>query len=163
MRSNEDQYTLITNLEFVIIQDVRMFCHALLISEMEDSLVREKRKRELRGFFVDLSSEVFDMRIPSVDYKLVDAHSGDVFVGHSGKSCPLFSGAILKINGVVDIQLICGYRLGLDVHEFPLDTDICEVWDVLPRKVAAHWTAPSMPVVRYESASIVRATLRAIL
>jgi len=158
---NRGKYVLITNLDYVFIQDVRLYCHALLISENR-SLLSDGVARSLRGFLTDASAEVFDMRIPSIEHTLVSGKSRDVFVGSSGEPRPLFTGATLKIADVIDIQLICGsskIRQDLDVHKFPDNTDITEVWDELPKRVARHWSAPNMPMTQWLPSALMKIKL----
>ena len=48
---------------------------------------------------------------------------------------------------------------GVQILHFPNNADIDLVWGTLIREVAAHWSAPRMPIKHFEDASLVRSIL----
>lgn len=159
------RYTLITNLDYVVIGGVRTRTHALLVSRTEGLFAREQPEFKLRGFSTDPSLPTFDAWLQTDEYELVDAvDRSAVFVGGNGKPEPLFSGAIMIIAGGPNAQLIRGANSNraIDVHRFPDGTNNTEVWPMLEEKVAEYWTQDCcMPVANWQLASYVYATRKA--
>lgn len=156
------RYTLITNLDYVIVGQVRTSSHALLVESCEHPLMRGEARHQLRGFCTTPSVPTFDIDIPSYEFSLEDAASHNIMTLRHGEDepTPLMHGAIMHIPGFVDVQLIAGVnsRRGLDVKRYPDNTDIGQVWADLELKVLEYWEAPNIMVPQWHPA----ATLRAI-
>lgn len=152
------RYTLITNLDYVVIGGVRTYTHALLVERGDSLFSPDEPQYKLRGFGTDPALPTFDTVIPTDEFELVAAQSSAVFVGGDGEPRPLFGGAIMRIAGVLEVQLIAanGSRQPIDVHRFPEDAGVDAVWDMLGRKVAEHWHAPNMPLPQWVSSAAVR-------
>ena len=145
-------YTLITNLEWAVVNGIRTFTHALLVSDHEGAFDKNTRRRQLRGFGTDPAWPVFDLDIPSTSYTLSDARSGNVMIlsGNDPKPRPLCSGAIMQIESGPRVDLLVSdQRRPLDVRTFPREVTIRDVWDVLPGLVRSYWTAPNMPTLQW--------------
>jgi hypothetical protein len=155
------RYTLITNLDYVVIGAVRTYTHALLVERGDSVFNRGEPQYKLRGFGTDPALPTFDMVIPTDEFELVAAQSNAIFVGGDGEPRPLFGGAIMRIAGAPEIQLIAagGSRQPIDVHRFSEDTHVDAVWELLSRKVAEHWSAPNMPLLQWVSSAAVRQAL----
>lgn len=156
------RYTLITNLDYVTVNGIRTFTHALLAERTDSIFDHDKPQHKLRGFSTDPSLPTFDTVIPTDEFDLVPAQSGHLFIGGDGEPRPLLGGAIMKIVGAPDVQLIAGVnsREPIDVHRFPEDTHVDMVWEMLSRKVAEHWTAPNMPLPQWMPSAAVRSMIR---
>lgn len=155
------RYTLITNLDYVVIGGVRTYTHALLVERGDSLFNPDEPQYKLRGFGTDPALPTFDAVIPTDEFELVAAQSNAIFVGGDGEPRPLFGGAIMRIVGVPEIQLIAagGSRQPIDVHHFSEDTYVDAVWELLSRKVAEHWSAPNMPLLQWVSSAAVRQAL----
>lgn len=154
-----DRYTLITNLDYVVVGNVRTYTHALLVERSASVFCRDEMQYKLRGFGTSPSLPTFDVIIPIDDFELVPASSAAIFIGNDGESRPLFGGAIMKIAGMVEVQLIAanGSRDPIDVQRFGEGTHIDVVWQALEVKVAQHWHAPNMPLPQWVPSQSVRA------
>lgn len=152
------RYTLITNLDYVVIGGVRTYTHALVVVRVDDIINPDEPQCQLRGFGTDPALPTFDTVIPTDEFELVAAQSNAIFVGGDGEPRPLFGGAVMRIAGAPEVQLVAasGSRQPIDVHRFPEDTPVDAVWDMLGRKVAAYWTAPNMPLPQWVSSAAVR-------
>ena len=145
------KYTLITNLEFVVVNGVRTHTHALLVEE-GPSMFGGGADRRIRGFGMDPAWPVFDiMGLPSIDFELTDASGGPLFISDSNpEGRPLYSGAIMQMAaGGPKIDLIVqDHEQALDIKRFEGrygDSIITKVWDHLSATVGRFWRAPNMP------------------
>ena len=144
-----DKYTLITNLEWVTVNGIRTFTHALLVSDHFD---KKLRRLQLRGFHVCPASPVFDLDIPSTAYTLTDAHSSNVMIvsDHEPELRPLCSGAIMQMEGGPRVDLVVSHRKRpLDIRTFEGERSILQAWDMLPGLIRSYWTAPNMPTLQW--------------
>ncbi len=152
-----NRFTLITSIDYVCIGPVRTFTHALLVESTSDGFLREGIRHRLRGFTVHASSPTFDLELPTCEFTLTDARSGNLFIGGDDQLRPLFSGSIMRFPGLAhDIELIAKYRSNIDVLRLPDGTEYDALWLELERRVAHHWTAPFMPRIEHRSANMVR-------
>lgn len=142
------RYTLITNLDYVTVRDVRTFTHALLLITEEHPLQRGTPRHLLRGFSTTPSVPTFDVVIPTATFTLEDAASHSMVTLRAGdsKPTPLMHGAIMHIPDFGEVHLIAGVNseTGLDIKCYADGTEISQVWNDLERKVAEHWTAPNI-------------------
>lgn len=137
---------LFTNLNYVILNDVRAYCHGLLLQSDQSVFNHRKLEHRVRGFGTEAAWPVFDTKVDSIEYQIVAAAGADVFVPGDNAPRPLFSGAILELRGGLKITLLdCDHRRPIDVHEFPEGTEYEDVWVMLQRKADDYWTAPNMP------------------
>lgn len=121
----KSKYVLITNLSYVIIGDVRTDTHALLLEEWEEQLGGKYARRRVRGFGTDATWPVFDLHVSSVGYELTVKGKGHV---------------ILQIDNGPRLDLsVSDQDRPIDVLTFAPGTDIEEVWEALPWKVASYW------------------------
>lgn len=147
----EDHYILFTNLNYVTIGSVRTSSHALLLSQREAFLARGTPEFILAGFAIDASIPTFDIRVPSIEYKLEDAASSNIAMLHDdGSIKPLCSGAILTIEGFEPIQLVSHTRdQPIHVDIFAGEDAAQRAQSVLPLRVHQFWAAPGMPAVAW--------------
>lgn len=154
------EYTLITNLDWVIIGGTRVYTHALVIAKSAHGF-EDKLETHLRGFGVDPSNPTFDYRLPAHEWKLVDGRGNAFVLRDNGEMESMINGAILECPGLAEkVQLICSqYSPKLDIKHYPPGSEITVVWEDLPRKVAEHWGAPNMPVMKWMPSALVRQAL----
>lgn len=137
---------LFTNLDYVILNEVRTYCHGLVLQSDRSLFNHNKLEHKVRGFGTEAAWPVFDMKVESVEYQISRAAGADVFFAGDSAPRPLFSGAILELKDGPKITLLdCDHRRPIDVHEFPEGTDYEDVWVMLQRKADDYWTAPNMP------------------
>lgn len=140
----KERYVLFTNLEYVSIGTVRTHTCALLLQEEKEQRLGPRCRA--RGFGTEAAWPSFDMAIESIGYELVPAQSAVMVSGDAGTR-PLMTGAILRLAGAPDIQLVANDdERPIDVSRYEGDErTILKVWPVLEEKVARYWTAPAMP------------------
>jgi hypothetical protein len=152
-----NNYTLITNLSYVILPSVRTFCHALLLEEGPAGFLSGMKgtRRQMRGFGPNGAWPVFDIDVSSIEFTLVDAMSQDMIMSHDGSIRPLSTGAIMKLKDGPELSLLVSdHEQSISIERFK--DDITEVWQHLPQKVAQFWRAPYFPVLRYVPVEHVR-------
>ncbi len=139
-----DRYVLFTNLQYVSVGPVRAHAGALLLEEHGARALGPPRLA--RAFGTEAAWPVIDLVIESIEYELISAQSTVVVVGDGGPR-PLMTGAILRIQGSPDIQLIVhDDDRPIDVSRYEGDEHtILKVWSALEEKVAHYWTRPAMP------------------
>lgn len=148
--STQDKHTLITNLEWVTINGIRTYTHALLLTDGAYAFGPSDRRRyQVRGFGTDSAWPVFDLDVPSIEYTLADARSGAIMLTDDDPAGrPLISGAIMQIKDGPRADLVVSDRKApLQVDQFMCS--ILQVWDVLPMYVRRFWTAPNMPTLHW--------------
>jgi hypothetical protein len=141
----KERYVLFTNLTYVTVGAVRVHACALLL--VEECRERSAGPRCLaRAFGTEASWPVFDMPIGSIAYELAAAQSASWIFG-DGDPKPLLTGAILRIQGEPDIQLVADDdEQSIDVSRYEGDEHtILKVWPALEEKVARYWNRPAMP------------------
>jgi hypothetical protein len=151
MREDEPvKYILFLNLEFVIVNQVRTFTHALLLEEGPSMFSGIDRRA--RGFGTDPAWPVFDFPIPSLDYELTDASGGPILITDSKpEGRPLHAGAIMQFKGTDAPRLdliVQDQDQPLDIRTFEGkwgDRVITDVWEKLSSLVGRYWKAPNMP------------------
>lgn len=116
------ELTLITNLWYVTINDVRMSCHALMIDR---NITRGIWK--LRGFGTEAAWQVFDFDLTSSEFEITED--------------------VLSITGAPKILLWRDNDTHVDVSVFDLDPAVgyATIYAELEKRVAKHWHAPYMP------------------
>lgn len=150
MTTDNSKHILITNLEYVVVNGVRTFTHALLLTEGK-AFFRDGVRRELRGFGTDPAWPTFDLTVPSMIYTLMPASNPHVVMitDAAPEGRPLLSGAIMQIEGGPRVDLVVSNpEQPLDIQTF--DGSILQVWQVLPRLVRKYWTAPNMPALHWD-------------
>ncbi len=137
--------TLLTNINFAQIGDLRLECHALLIESGEKSTFGEGVTHKLRGFGTTGCAGIFTQWLSDGAFTLKPAESKNVdFMADNGTMKPLFSGANLCIDGRE-------YFLQIEDRNCPFDeadmtgVDYDVIWDTLARKVEQYWNTPHMP------------------
>jgi len=145
-----ERFVIITNLQYVCIGPVRAHVSALLLEENESPFDRGKLRCRMRGFWVDPSAEIFDMEIPSVDFELVPAKSGHIFISDSQpEPGPLFQGGVMKIaGGGPEVSMISRddrHEIQIDRFEGKTgDRTILKIWEHFPPLVQKYWNAPNI-------------------
>ncbi len=133
-----EKYTLITNLQYVSIGEVRTFCYALLVEENE-GLSRGSTMFKVRGFGTDPAWPVFDIFLKNSEYRLADACSPHVFIGCDGEMRPMALGYIMQFKDGPALELVVANpkaHLHEDRFEGPSgESPILRVWAVLPPRV----------------------------
>lgn len=159
----DTRHALITNLAYVVVSGVRTHTNALLIVREQHPLDRGAQRCLLRGFGTTATWPTFDLVVPSDEFELVPAASGEVLVSEGDGVRPLYRGAILRITGAADVQLIADVNSSqpIDVHRFDRGTPIEKVWRALDDKVMTYWSAPYFPVMHFLSTRDVRESARA--
>lgn len=147
----KDNFTLFTNIDFVTLNGVRTFSHALLLEDAK-SWTGQGRMYHLRGFTFHEAIPSFDVVLKSPEYTLAAAQTPHVFIGSDGPR-PLASGHIMTFKNGPTVQLVA------QDHEQPLCIDnisgnsdespILRVWAILQPRVRQFWTAPNMPVATW--------------
>jgi hypothetical protein len=147
------KYILFLNLEYVIINDVRTYTHALLLEEGPH--VFGGVKRQLRGFGLDPSWCIFDIQVPSIEYTLTDAQSNAViFSASNPQGRPMASGAIMDLKDGPSVQLLVNdQKHPLDIKTFEGTWGdkftIDEVWAYLTSRAPHYWNAPGIPTLQW--------------
>ena len=146
------KYTMFTNLDWVTVNGVRTWTHALILEEGPHMFGGVKRS--LRGLGVDPAWPVFDLNVPSIEYTLVDAQSQSVLLTDSEPSGqrPLCSGAIMQLKDGPELQLIVrDHKQPLDIKTFEgtwgdrVTTD--RLWAHMQSRIPRYWNAPNMPAL----------------
>lgn len=146
-----DEYVLFTNIQFVIINNVRTYTHALLLEDAQGVLDPKSRSYSLRGFSLDETVPSFDFPLNSKTYELIDAHSGAIFIGNRGPR-PLASGYIMRFENGPTVQLFTATTQPLCIDEIsgdPCTSPVLRVWAILQPRIRQHWDAPNMPTVKW--------------
>lgn len=147
-------YTLITNIRFARSNGLHLEACALLICPADKNSL--SNQPQLRAFGPDGAWPVFSLWLQSAEFELAPWDSqNQVILKDDGTTKPLYSGAVLRIDG----------------HEFYLDKachendflveqfdqgNIRAVWDALPGRCARFWMAPNMPTLKWVRAEDVR-------
>jgi len=143
-----ETHILFTNISSVSFGDVRLHCHALVLSQ--DYIMGERI--QLRGFATEACTEVFDFRLKSQGYELEDTtHSqyrtDERFFKNGHR---LYSSYKLTLVNGVELSLFTDEsEFELDVQKFEGDRDsrvILDVWEALARKTERYWSAPAIPM-----------------
>lgn len=149
-------YTLITNIDFVTLvgKQLRMNCHALLISEKDKSpnAISFGNSNTLRGFGLDPGWDVFQYWLSddALPWELKSAQDNSkVFMSGKGKTqkiTPLFSGQILKFKTGEEFFIqVHNSKFQIDVLE--TDAFISDVWKELIIRTDKYWDRPFRPYV----------------
>lgn len=156
----KQHYTLITNLEYVWVNGVRTFTHALLVEETEGLFEDTPPRRQILGFGTEGSAPTFDLDVPSIQYEIGPIRrGGPILVSDSGNTQPLFSAAEMRFfKGGPTLRLhVADPERPLDIQSWegdPGDRVVLRIWEVLPSKVATYWRAPRMPIQQYVSPAL---------
>ncbi len=137
--------TLLTNINFIQIDGLRLECHALLIESGEKALFGDGVTHKLRGFGTSGCAPIFTQWLSEDSFTLKSAESqGSVMLANNGTAKPIFSGGLLAIDGRQ-------YFLQIEDRDFPFDeedltgADYDVIWKTLEDKVEQYWNAPHMP------------------
>ena len=152
MKKRETKYTLLTNISFIQRDNLRVNCHALLISEGNgDSFLSEGCT--IRAFGTEAAWDVLsiwlekDKHFP-VSITPADSIRSTVMLTSSDDIKPIFSGYVLKLaDGTSFFMQSDDSSRPIDMHE--QEGDILKVWKILERKVAEYWDRPRMPRLIY--------------
>lgn len=139
-------FRLLTNIQDANLNGIRLHCHAVLLEHPLGLSMERSQEGRIRGFSTSGSAAVFtfDLRCGPFDYEIEEGQSPHIFIGHEGKTRPLFSGFLLTFKDGTLLQLLSPYDGGpLDVSEYD---EVTEVWKDLPARVMSHWGAPNAPV-----------------
>jgi hypothetical protein len=141
--------TLVTNLDFIQMDRLRLDCSALLLEEQYEGLPGMEKQFRIRGFGPDGAWPVFSLWLePTVTWQIAgsaDSSQLAVILGEAGTERPIFSGMILELS--------TGLRFFLQIEDnrFPLDledvttTGFPDLWAILERKTEEYWRSPNMP------------------
>jgi hypothetical protein len=157
----QNKYTLITNLQRVLLNDVFTHCSALLLDGASESEFEGGPRNLIAGFGPDPAWPVFQINVVSLEYELVPADSSQVLMmDDAGKTRPMFRGGIMKLKDGPDLALVVAdTEQDLCIEKFVGD-EITQVWDSLVGKVAQFWRAPNMPVLKWVNAEMLAALTR---
>jgi hypothetical protein len=159
MKKTEQQnYTLFTNISFVQHGELRVNCHALLISEVKNTGCIDGFS--LRGFGVEPAWDVFkvwldeEKHFPYTMEPREKIMSHMMVTGEHGLK-PIFHGYKLRFADGLE------FFVQTETSSHPIDEkffvgDICEVWRQLPGKVASYWHAPYMPCLDHHPVEDIR-------
>lgn len=158
---NEGKLFLITNVSFIEIErGLRLDAKALMIEQPHEDQVLGKRPALLLGFGVVGALPVFKMWLKGdASFELTDTHDpSKIMLTHDGEAKPIFSGALLKIDGHEFFIQAEDHDKPFAVDEFdPNVPDLYDtLWEKLASRVAEHWGAPYMPVPEWKPADLVR-------
>jgi hypothetical protein len=160
-----ERYTLFTNLSFVTVNGVRTFTHALLLQDT-GSFTGEGRDVRLRGFGTDELNPTFNIGVRAPEYELGEVAGDNRFLMASddGELKPISSGTALRLGDLVVGLAVDDQRKPICVDKFEApqnDSPVLQVWNVLARRVAEHWTAPAIPHTSFTSTRVRRIILGA--
>lgn len=137
--------TLITNVNFIQLDSLRLECHALLIESGGAAPFGDGLTHKLRGFGTSGDAPIFTQWLGEGLFTMKSAESQNaVVMSDNGAAKPLFTGGLLAIDGRE-------YFLQIEDRNFPFDeSDMTEadydvIWEALARKVEQYWNAPHMP------------------
>lgn len=130
----DTRLTLLTNLIFISIGDVRTYCSALLLEDTESELDRDKRRLRIRGFGPYSTWPVFDLLVSSIDYVLTP-------VEHSPAR------HVMTVGGR-ELELVADNQEPLAIDRFEGGVDAyLRCWAVLPLRARQFWRGKNMPEV----------------
>lgn len=170
-KSDLHRYTLITNLRYVVFNDVfndvRTHTRAVLLEEYPEDIpgtTKDGTRRRMRGFGIDPAWPVFDLSLDSLEHTIEVAETRDVFIGAGDEVKPLGSGAIMRFKGERGPTI----QLWVEDDDKPIDIRkiegshevIHEVWRALSVRTAQYWVAPYMPRLTHVPVAVARAMVR---
>ncbi len=136
--------TLLTNINFIQIEGLRLECHALLIESGEKGVFGEGITHKLRGFGTSGDAPIFTQWLTDGAFTLTVAESQTAMMFSGDKVLPLFSGGELAIDGRKYFIQIEDRNCPFDESDMT-DADYDVIWETLSRKVEQYWDAPHMP------------------
>lgn len=136
-----DKYTLITNLRYVTIGEVRTYTNALLLSDARGQC-------GLRGFGVDPTWGTFDVTVPSLDYTVTDTQGRPLDQPRGGGFGNVFDCGNMQFAGGPHVHLwISDSKYPIQIS--PVYDNILDVWAVLPGLVRRYWKNSGMPSISW--------------
>lgn len=155
LKRGEEKFTLLTNIDAVAHGNVRLHCHAILLTEGGVGIFEPIFS--IRGFGTEAGWEVFDMRFrpEAFPHTLTPFVNPDyLMLKDDGEAYPIFTGNILTLQDGTKFDLYASdLKRPLDIH-VSTDGDICKVWEILADKTREYWDAPYMPSLNYAPAKI---------
>lgn len=155
LKRGEEKYTLLTNLREVGFGDIRLFCQAVLLSEISGSVIGPHWS--IRGFGTEAAWHNFMIHLNQecFPYTLIPFVNPDFLIlPDDGEAYPIFTGNILSLQGGIKFHLYASdSKRPLDIH-VSTDGDITKVWEILAEKTRLYWDAPFMPSLSYAPAKI---------
>jgi len=143
-----ERHTLITNLNWVSLNGIRTYTHALLLTEGK-AMFGDETRYQLRGFGTDPAWPTFDVDVPSLDHTLLDARGNAVMITDACPGGePLITGSILQFKDGPRVDCITEAR-GKPLRFDRFEGSILQVWAILPARVREFWSAPNMPTLRW--------------
>jgi len=135
-----ERHILITNLSAVLVNGVRTYTYALLLSEL-------KGTTQIRGFGTDSTWPTFDLFVPSLDYTLTNPQ-GEIWNAPRPPGYPKFTGGIMQFVGGprVDLWISNG---STSIRIDPAKANILDVWAVLPGLVRKFWIHSGIPTIQW--------------
>lgn len=154
LKLGEEKYTLLTNLREVGFGDIRLFCQAVLLSEISGSVIGPHWS--IRGFGTEAAWHNFMIHLnqDAFPYTLIPFVNLDYLIlPDDGEPYPLFTGNILTLLDGTKFHLYASdSKRPIDIHV--QNGDICKVWEILAEKTRLYWDAPYMPSLSYAPAKI---------
>lgn len=138
----EAKYTLITNINFVDGDGLRLWANAILISEDPTGVLGPNYT--MRGFSTEASAPVFTKWLDPTKqfpFSFYAAHDlSKILLSHDGTAKPIFGGSVLKFaDGLEYFLQVNDESQPLDVQEFKGRFDANLIWATLAAKVAKYW------------------------
>lgn len=155
LKRGEEKYTLLTNIREVGFGDIRLFCQAVLLSEVTSGLLAPNWS--IRGFGTEAAWHNFMIHLNQecFPYTLIPFVNPDyLMLPNDGEPYPIFTGNILSFQDGTKFHLYASdSKRPLDIH-VSTDGDITKVWEILADKTRLYWNAPYMPSLSYAPAKI---------
>jgi len=131
-----ERHVLITNVNHALVDAVKTYCNAVLLSRTADPYDRRRSRCEMIGFGTEAAWRVFSLPLATIDHELRD---DQIMLDPAAQSGP----RILLLREDI-------YRpLAVRIFEWEPDDDRerrrDEIWTALERSVADHWQPRYMP------------------
>ncbi len=151
-----NKFVLITNLQQVVIDQVRVFVHALLLDSDLGEFPKQPRHR-VRGFGVEASQLVFDLELPSLSYQFEPDSPPNAIAGSFPGARMMSAHGTLTVLGDGDTDDVVLLLDSCSNDGRPVDFETFEgewtdkvlrkkIWDRLHAKVCDYWDKPTVPV-----------------
>lgn len=162
--SGATRIILLTNIDYVTIEPVRMHASAVVLTHDDRDLLTGSQRDKLSVFGVDGAWPVADVELrEGIDYEISDVKSSHVFTGEDNEPRPLATGHFLTWPDLVASVTRADYERPLCRDEFEIpagDTHDEEwnsihaltyerLWNMLRWRAAMFWRAPYMPVLTH--------------
>lgn len=150
-----EKYTLLTNIREVGYKDVRLFCNAVLLSEVSSGMPAGPHwtirgfgtEAAWHNFMIHLAPDHFPYTLTPFENQMVQ------ILRENGRTEPIFTGNVLTFADGTEFKLYAAQN-NKPIDVYVQHGDITKVWDILADKTREYWDAPYMPHLSYSSAKI---------